>query len=159
MKRSTCPQCGGKLATVNLKGEAWPYRDQPELQVARDFTVLRCTDCGESSLDAAQTEAFDAVLAESYADVRVERQSQLIQSIIRQCELRQSDLEALMGVSAGYLSKAQHQRKVLSPPTFRLLFLLAGDPSGIVRELAKLDPALDPLVRHLDHLPHSPLTV
>lgn len=82
----------------NIRGEKWPYRDEPEMLVIRDHVLLQCSECGEGALDEAETEALEAVLAESYAALRTERQTQLIQTLTGDFGLRQGDIEHLLGV-------------------------------------------------------------
>lgn len=143
----------------NIRGEKWPYRDEPGMLVVRDHVLFQCSECAEGALDEAETEALETVLAESYAALRTERQKQLIQTLTGDFDLRQGDIEHLLGVSAGYLSKAQHQGKVLSPATYRLLFLLSRNPYEVAHELAKLDKGLEPLVEHLDRVRHHAFIV
>ncbi len=150
--------CGGALAPQNIRGEAWPYKDESSVPVDGDHVMQVCTRCGESWLDDEQTEQLEAALAASYAEFRIRKQQKLIQSLVERFDLTQGSIERLLGVSAGYLSKAQHQSKVLSPTTFRLLYLLARDPYGIAREISTLDESLAPFVEHLDQELH-PLLV
>jgi len=149
--------CGGQMKPKNIRGERWPYRDEPAVPITQDHMMLACAECGESWLDEAQTEALEQTLKASYALFRIAKQQEWIQTLVTRFDVSQGDVERLLGVSAGYLSKAQHQGKVLSPPTFRLLYILARDPYGTAQELSKLDESLAPLVAHFDRVQHPVL--
>jgi hypothetical protein len=131
----TCPECGqGTIEPRTAKGKRFRYRQMADVEIREDVMVPTCTRCGTEWLDGPSTRALDESLERAY---RAELQLKAERAIEKlRPHIRQGDLERLLGVSPGWLSKVKSGRDV-SAPLVALLSLLAEQP-GRVAELRGL---------------------
>lgn len=141
-----CCFCGeGTIAPRNLRGAVLPYRDEREIPVEGDVFVPTCDACGESLLDEEASKALDAVLEPAYRRLRAERVQHELGSVLAALGITQGDLERLLGLSPGYVSKLIKGKRVAETPLYRFVHLLNADPQFGLRALADVAP-IDDLV-------------
>ncbi len=137
-KRS-CFSCDeGTIALGNARGLVARYRDEREVPIDVDLLVRLCDHCGEMLLDADAAARLDAVLEPSYRRLKVRRVMEEVEGIRAALGISQRDLERLIGVSDGYISKLLHGRRVPKATTLRLLHLIRADPHAAVRRIAEI---------------------
>lgn len=131
--RRTCRECGaGTVRLVARPGRTWRYR-RLSLEVPPDFEIPTCDACGEEWLDRDQAQALDAALRAQYAD-RLRELFRLAVNVLR-TRRSQRELERLLGLSQGYLSKVLAGKKVPSEALVAGLVLIAKSPDRRLREL------------------------
>lgn len=136
-----CPTCSrGTIALRSARGLALPFRDAAAVPVTKHVRVPICDRCGEMLLDAAHAAALDAVLEPAYQAQRQAEQVTAIDAVLDTLGLQQNELEALLGVSPGYISKLRRREKTVSPTLFRLLHVLLAEPRATVRAMAAVAP-------------------
>jgi hypothetical protein len=102
----------------------YAYRNIEALEAPADLEIETCVACGEEYLDEPTSERLDAALAERYAEeVRRHAVAALDKLVER---IPQQQLERLLGLSQGYLSRIR--REPTSALVANLLILLAEDP-------------------------------
>lgn len=128
-----CPLCGGSVEMRRSEPGTRAYRNMERLPVP-SVELPVCSQCGEEWLDKEATERLHDALEGAYAKAlhkRAEWALDLLQKAIPQREL-----ERLLGLSVGYLSKLRAGKKTSASLTAALL-LLAKDTSRI-QELREL---------------------
>jgi len=138
-KARECPACQeGTIDMRNIRGLAVPFRDEPAVVIDEDLIVPRCDNCGEILLNEKLAAAYDAVAQQSYERQRITQQKEEIEKALSALRVNQSELETLLGVSQGYVSKLMRGEKVTSATTVRFLHVLSSDPPRAVRSLAEI---------------------
>ena len=141
-----CYFCGeGTIAPRNLRGSVLQYRDEREIPVEGDVFVPTCDACGESLLDDDTSRALDAVLEPAYRRLRGERLRHELGLALSALKITQGDLERLLGLSPGYVSKLLKGRRVAETTLYRFVHLLNANPQFGLRALAEVAP-IDDLV-------------
>ena len=139
-----CYFCGeGTIAPRNLRGSALQYRDEREIPVEDDVFVPTCDACGESLLDEESSAALDAVLEPTYRRLRAERVRDELSSVLEALGITQGDLERLLGLSPGYVSKLLKGKRVAETPLYRFVHLLNANPKFGLHALADVAPIDD----------------
>lgn len=135
----TCFTCGeGTIALRNARGLRVPYKDEREVPIEVDVEVHLCDRCGEMLLDEDAALRLDAVQESTYRRLRVRRAAEAVEGICAALDVTQRELERLIGVSDGYVSKLLHGRRVPDATTLRLLHLIHADPHAAVRRIAEI---------------------
>lgn len=132
-----CPQCNnGEIRDVARAGRRAPFRATVDLEIPADIAIPTCTnsDCGEEWIDSALASRILAALEGVYQTVLSAKAENAIEKL--KGEISQKDLERLLGLSAGYLSKLKHGKETTAP-LVAVLMLLANDSSR-VDELRRL---------------------
>lgn len=114
-----------------------------------------CVACGEMMLNEDDSRRFEEVLQRAYEEHRRKETEQLIGCITRDFGITQSEIEQILGMSAGYISKVKRREKVLSAQAFRSLFMLSEEPYTMVSTYARLDPRLMSLAERLQRFQHD----
>jgi hypothetical protein len=136
MKTYECPACGkGLVAPRGGEGRAFPYKQLPALEVAGDFKIPTCDACGEMFISAAFAKKIDAQLERRYLRLLAETATAAIGKLAEHA--RQQELEQLLGLSHGYLSKLRNGKKDPSPALVGELMMLAENPQKRVVELRR----------------------
>ena len=139
-----CYFCGeGTIAPRNLRGSVLQYRDEREIPVEGDVFVPTCDACGESLLDEETSKALDTVLEPAYRRLRSERVQHELSSVLSALGITQGDLERLLGLSPGYVSKLIKGKRVAETPLYRFVHLLNANPKFGLRALADVAPIDD----------------
>lgn len=134
-----CFSCDeGTIARRNARGQIIGYRDEREVPIEADVIVHLCDHCGEMLLNADAAARLDAVLEPSYRRLKVRRVMEAVEGIRAALDISQRDLERLIGVSDGYISKLLHGRRVPDATTLRLLHLIHADPHAAVRRISEI---------------------
>ena len=140
-KARVCPVCDeGTVESRNLRGVSVPFRDEPAVLIDEDLLVPQCDTCGEMLLNDRVAAVYDHVLQRLYERQRINQQKREIERALSALRVNQSELEALLGVSQGYVSKLLRGEKVTSATTVRFLHVLSSDPPMAVRSLAEIAP-------------------
>lgn len=129
-----CPACAqGMVAMRRGKGRVFPYKQVPELEIKEDFEIPTCDACGEMFISATVAKKLDAHLEERYLQVLTDAAKTAISKLT--AHWPQQELEQLLGLSHGYLSKLKRGRKEPSPALVSELLILAHDPAKRITEL------------------------
>lgn len=140
----TCYFCGeGTIEPRNLRGSALPYRDERAIPVEADVFVPTCDACGESLMDEETSAALDAALEPAYRRLRAERLRHELGRALSALRFTQGDLERLLGLSPGYVSKLIKGKRVAETPLYRFVHLLNANPQFGLRALADVAPIDD----------------
>lgn len=132
----TCASCGrGEVKPMPGHGRRMLYRNFPSLPIPDEVAVPTCDHCGEEWLDDEALASLDASLKEAARKARSGIAAQSIGILAESAHQR--DLEALLDLSFGYLSKVKHGQEVPGAPLTALLALLAARPARL-RELEHL---------------------
>jgi len=136
MKTFECPACGkGRVVPRGGKGRSFPYKQVPALEIADDFEIPTCDACGEMFIGAALAKKLDAHLERRYARLLAAAVKSAIKKIAEHA--RQRELEQLLGLSHGYLSKLRNGKKEPSPALVGELMMLAENPRKRIVELRR----------------------
>jgi hypothetical protein len=130
MKSFKCAQCGvGQVKPVAKVGRRAAFKHIPDLEVPATLELPTCEVCGTQWLDEESAELLDSALAEVYRRELSKKANAALRRL-RAAKLRQWDLEPMLGLSPGYLSKVKTGKDV-SPMLAAVLVLLAEDPSRV----------------------------
>lgn len=131
-----CVECGlGKVRPLARPGRTMRYRTMM-LEIPADLLIPTCDHCGEEWIDESTSRLLDRALEGEYR-VRlalVARQSLEILS----SHTTLKELEQLLGLSHGYLSKVGSGQRNPSPELASHLALLATDPAARLSEVRSL---------------------
>lgn len=146
MKTFICPSCNkGEVKDVARVGRRMHFRNIPDLEVPAEVAIPTCLnpDCGEEWMDRAVSARVDEAMKEAYQVALTAKAEAAISKLKKKAPQR--DLEKLLGLSAGYLSKLK-QGKETTAPLVATLMLLAANPSRVdeLRALWSIEPANEP---------------
>lgn len=129
MEGCACPSCNrGHIVMKAGPGHRMRYRHIPDLEIPAELELPACEACGQQWLDAEATQRLEMALEEAYRTELVRKSVQSIETL-RQT-IPQRELERLLGVSAGWLSKVKNGKET-SAPMAALLMLLAEQPHRV----------------------------
>ncbi len=131
MKTFICPTCNkGEVREVARAGRRLHFRTIPNLEVPSDVLIPTCTHsgCGEEWLDSATAARLDEAMKGAYQAALTMKAEEAISRLKKRAPQR--DLERLLGLSAGYLSKLKHGKETTAPLVAALM-LLASDPHRV----------------------------
>ncbi len=129
MEGSACPSCAlGELVMKAGAGRRMRYRHIPDLEIPAEVELPTCPACEQRWLDGEAMRRLEAALEDAYRTELVRKAEQAIETL-RQ-HIAQRELERLLGVSAGWLSKVK-KGKETSAPMAALLMLLAEQPHRV----------------------------
>lgn len=136
IERDLCPACeAGHLRPTAKAGRRMPVRQIPDLEIPRDLPVPTCDACHAEILGDKDLARLGAAMEAEFKralGVKAEVAIRDLGGVINQREL-----ERLIGVSAGYVSKVKNGQTEPSGPLTALLMLLARD----TRRIAELRDA------------------
>lgn len=131
MKREKkCMECGGTVRFKAARGRMVPYRNA-RLEAPADVQIPTCAKCGEMYVDAKTAERLDALMEEEYGTLLGRIATDSLERLSTVTTKR--ELEVLLGLSQGYLSKVPE--KTTSTVLVNLLALLAADPKRSIATL------------------------
>jgi transcriptional regulator with XRE-family HTH domain len=115
------------------------YRHVPDLELPEELELPTCSVCGARWLDAEATKRLETALETAYGRELTRKAEQAIETL--RSHIAQRDLERLLGVSAGLLSKLKNGKET-SAPMVALLILLAERPHRVdaLRRLWSVHP-------------------
>ena len=124
-------------------GRTRPYRVLATLPIPDDFEIPTCQHCGAEYSDASMERALDQVLAAVYLDSLQTLAKESIRKLTeRDAETKrrfisQRQLELVLGLSQGYLSRLLSGHGKPSTPLVLLLGLLSLSPERNRREVRR----------------------
>lgn len=125
-----CRECGvGKVRLVSKAGRQTRYRTMANVEVPADLELPTCDNCNVEWLDEASASRLDAALEAVYREELGKRVRGALDELIN--VVPQRELERLIGLSQGYLSKLRSGDRAPSPDLVTLLGLLANDVSRV----------------------------
>jgi len=129
MRKAICPGCKkGPIEPVAVAGRRAPFRNIPDLEIPATVSIPTCRSCGEEWFDWRATEAVQRALEDAYPKALASKAAAAIEALTQHST--QQELERLLGLSAGYLSKIKSGKEV-SSPLVALFLLLADDPERL----------------------------
>ncbi len=129
MEGFACPECNrGEIVMAACPGRRMRYRHVPDLELPADLELPTCSACGARWLDAEATRRLEIALETAYGRELTRKAEQSIETL--RSHIAQRDLERLLGVSAGLLSKLKNGKET-SAPMVALLMLLAERPHRV----------------------------
>jgi hypothetical protein len=117
-------------------GRTLAYRTLPALLLPEDVALPSCSRCKAEFLDKPAREVLAALLAGLYAAELRRRIQDAIAALAPLVSQRR--LEALLGLSAGYLSRLKAGAGTPSPALVLLLQQLALEPISRLREMERI---------------------
>lgn len=120
-----CPCGRGEIEAKTATGRRMGYLQVPDLELPADLPIPTCPACGEAWLGAVTTKHLEAALDTAYRRELTRKAERAIESL--RPHLPQRNLEQLIGVSGGWLSKVKKGHETSASLT-ALLMLLAADP-------------------------------
>ena len=136
-----CPACDGQIRASAIGGRRMPLHHIPDLEVPADLSIPTCDGCGEMFIDGPTAEALDAALGQAYEVALAAKADSAIRELAR--FIPQRDVEALLGLSGGYLSRVKAgAQKTPSAHLVAALMLMADDPCRVaeLRHLWRMHP-------------------
>jgi hypothetical protein len=129
----TCPQCGkGKIAPLRKRGRTAQYKGFA-LAVPAEIEIPTCSSCGAEWVDGATATKLDKALeAALQARLRTDALA-LLDRLVE--HVTQREMEQILGLSAGYLSKVRTGTSTPSPMLVACLRLLSRDTDRRLREV------------------------
>ena len=135
MEGITCPQCNrGEIESRPGPHRPMAWRHIPDLALPEALELPTCSACGELWPAATATRRVQEALEAEYRRQLTLKAERALDTL--RTHLPQRDLERLLGVSAGWLSKVRNGREPSAPMT-ALLMLLVERPER-VEELRRL---------------------
>lgn len=144
-----CGACGeGVFIRTDVKGHLFAYREELDLEMPESLLMYVCNVCGEMRESAANSQALDEALGRTYA---ARHRAAATEAVARLTTAgwRQVEIEQVMALSTGYLSKALRGEKALSGPTLRHLIHVSHHPRKALGDLAPLYPNIKALQENL----------
>ncbi len=127
-----CPACdAGHLRPVAKAGRRMPLKQIPDLEIPADVAMPTCDRCGAEILGDPELAALGAAMNAAYVQALSAKSEDAIRELAG--AIPQRELERLIGVSAGYVSKLKHAQAEPRGPLTALLMLLADDTRLIDR--------------------------
>jgi transcriptional regulator with XRE-family HTH domain len=129
MEGFTCPNCGkGEIVMATGRGRRMRYRHIPDLELPEELELPTCSACGEGWIDVETSQRLEVALEAAYRAELARKAERAIEAL--RPHIPQRDLERLLGVSAGWLSKVKNGKET-SAPLAALLMLLAERPHRV----------------------------
>lgn len=146
MKTFICPTCNkGEVKDIARAGRRMHFRNIPDLEVPADIAIPTCTNpgCGEEWIDGAVAARVDEAMKSVYQAALTIKAEEAISKLKKKAPQR--ELERLLGLSAGYLSKLKHGKETTAALVAALI-LLASDPRRVdeLRSLWSMEPLQEP---------------
>ena len=124
-------------------GRTRHYRVLAKLPIPDAFEIPTCQRCGAVYSDASMERALDQVLAAVYLDSLQTLAKESLRKLTernaetKRCFISQRQLELVLGLSQGYLSRLLSGRGKPSTPLVLLLDLLSLSPKQTLREVRR----------------------
>ena len=132
--RSTCLRCGGRtVRPLQRPARTVSYRVFPALPIPADLPIPTCTRCRAECLDPETNRRLEALLPHLYEAELRRLAGQELRAISPFISQRQ--LELLVGISQGYLSRLLTQAGNPSSVLVLLLGLIARAPETRLGEV------------------------
>ena len=123
-----CIKCGARRVTLRARpGRTCRYRVFPALVVPPDVGIPSCGRCSAEYIDEPTAATLEPILAAEYRSELSRRVQQALSALSPR--IGQAQLERLMDISQGYLSRLHGGHGTPSPQLVVLLALLAQNPT------------------------------
>lgn len=123
-----CVRCGARRVTVREgPGRTYTYRVFPALAVPENVGIPTCGRCFAQYIDERTAAILEPALATEYRKELSRRGKKAIADL--SLSISQADLERLIDISQGYMSRIYGGHGTPSPQLVALLALLAHDPT------------------------------
>ena len=133
-QRPSCLRCGGHtVRPMQRPTRTVSYRVFPALPLPADLPIPTCSRCRAESVDLDTTQRLHALLPRLYQAELRRLAGQELRALSPHISQRQ--LELLVGLAQGYLSRLLAQAGNPSSPLVLLLGLLAKDPQARLSEV------------------------
>ena len=135
-----CPKCGAKAVKPrNRAGRTMRYRNIAALPIPADFPIPTCGRCAAEYLSPATCDRLAPLLLSSYQAALRRAGAKLVPAAT--AKISQRRLEAVLGVSPGYLSRIKTKKGQPSSILVALLFLLTqpGAAAEVERHFAFME--------------------
>lgn len=129
-----CYECGGMVKLRSGTRRTMPYKNLAVVGVPASIQLPTCTKCGEQYIDEALAEKLDEALEAAYVKEMTCRAQDALEQISK--HVTQQELERLIGLSQGYLSKVKSGQN-LSGGLVSALLLIASDPKKQITRLRR----------------------
>ncbi|CAM3200248.1 hypothetical protein G4177_03090 [Corallococcus sp. ZKHCc1 1396] len=135
MKTFKCPCNKGEVREVARPGRRTHFRNIPDLEIPADVSIPTCSACGEEWIDEEVAARLDDAMEEVYRAVVAAK----VEGAIRDLKpfIAQRDLEQLLDLSGGYISKVKSGKET-SASLVSVLMLLAEAPRQRIDALRNL---------------------
>ncbi len=125
-----CAECGQRAVALRAAaGRTSPWKQFASLPIPAEIQIPTCSNCGAEWIDGKTAAVVDAAL-EQAAAARLTKLAREALDVLGRC-MSQRDLEAELGLSAGYLSKVKHGKETPSAQLVGLLTLIASRPARL----------------------------
>lgn len=104
------------------------WRQVSDLEIPAQIEIPTCQKCGAEFIDRRTADKLDSAMAKVYRSMLAANAERAIAGLAK--VITQRDLERLLGLSAGYLSKIRGGKETTAPLVAALM-LLAEDPTRI----------------------------
>lgn len=131
-KSRRCPECGGTIRLLAKPGRTMRYKTMM-LSVPESIAIPTCDRCGEEWFDKRTSDAVEAALSQKYDNSLRERCMRYVEHIREQIPI--GTLEDALGITRGYFSRIQAEKKSPSAQLVGELALIAKNPKARLREL------------------------
>jgi len=135
-----CPRCGAKAVKPGIRpGRTMRYRNIGALPIPADFPIPTCGRCAAEYLSAATCDRLAPLLLSSYQAALRRAGAKRVPAAT--AKISQRRLEAMLGVSPGYLSRIKSQSGQPGSILVALLFLLTqpGAAAEVERHFAFME--------------------
>jgi hypothetical protein len=133
MSRRICKACNkGEVVLLAVAGRRTRFRCIPDLEIPAEVAIPTCEHCGTEYIDAQVAQQIDAGLKEAFQQVLAQKMEAALETLVPYTPQR--ELERLLGLSGGYLSKLKAGKET-SATLVATLMLLAADPVMRLEEL------------------------
>ncbi|NRD68263.1 hypothetical protein HRD49_41715 [Corallococcus exiguus] len=132
MKTFKCPCNKGEVREIARSGRRTHFRNIPDLEIPASVSIPTCSACGEEWIDDAVAARLDEAMEEVYrvaVAAKVEDSIRALKPVVNQ-----RDLEQLLDLSGGYISKVKSGKET-SASLVSVLMLLAEAPRQRIEEL------------------------
>lgn len=135
-KLRRCYECGeGKIKPISREGRTERYKTMT-LPIPATIKIPTCGKCGTEWMDKKTASQIDQALEAIYNERLHTLAAHAIATIIKLTT--QKELEELLGLSHGYVSKLRSGKQVASPTLAAQLVMIARDPLARLKELAEM---------------------
>ena len=125
-----CAECGERaVERLAVSGRRSPWKQFPSLPIPAELEIPTCAKCGAEWFDRKTALAVDAALGREAENLMRRIAREAIDAL--SLTINQRDLEAQLGLSAGYISKVKHGKETPSAQLVAALSLLASQPSRL----------------------------
>ncbi len=128
--KTLCGECGKRaVEPLAVPGRTSPYKNFAALPLPDDLAIPTCANCGAEWIGARDADRIDAALENAAAEALSRLGREAIETLVD--SVTQRELEELLGLSPGYVSKVKRGHEVPSASLVADLVLLAVRPRRV----------------------------